>query len=381
MVVQVFNSGIVSGPETLVMPALALFREPQKVVFLVETRRGRAGLDPVEYARGLGADVHTVEVRGRVDFGAIRRLRALLNRLAPRVVHAHDVKASTYSWLASRGAPWSRVSTHHGVEGRPDWITRAYEYFYSQVVLPQMNAVITVSRDDERTLLRRGLAPGKVQFVANGVTRKIWQGEEKARERERIRAQWNQELGGFGPDVPVIGIVARLSAEKRHSYFLRTLATLREQCPDLKWKFLAFGTGVLEKSLRAETDRLGLSPFCHWLGYRSDAAALLPGLDLLVLSSQAEGLPIVALEAGWAGVPMFATNVGSLPELVSTGRTAGGVIFPREQEPAHTAKSLAWILQHPRERERLGMRLQHRVEREYSAAAFVERTEAIYRTI
>lgn len=381
MVVQVFNSGIVSGPETLVIPAMGLFREPQVAVFLVEERRGSAGMAPVEYARGLGVHIEIVEVRSRVDFRAIKELRKVLEKLSPRIVHAHDVKASTYMWLASRHSSWKKISTHHGIEGRPDWKTRFYEYFYSQVVLPKMDSVLTVSREDEHTLLRRGVGRERVQFLANGVTRRLWKNEEKAKERDRIRGLWAKELKGFDPNTIVIGMVARLSAEKRHSYFLRTLAILHEQNPDLDWRFLAFGSGVLQEQLRKETEKLGLTPFCYWMGYRNDAAALLPAMDLLVLSSQAEGLPIVALEAGWAGVPMFATNVGSLPELVSTGRTAGGIIFPREQEPVHTAKSLAWILRHPRERERLGIRLQNRVEKEYSAAAWVERSEAIYRTI
>ncbi len=381
MIVQVLNSGIVSGPETLVLPAMPLFKEPSVAVFLVENRWGKAGLVAFEYACKLGVRAEKVVVNSRIDFGAVKCLNAVLTSLAPKVVHAHDVKASTYTWLASRGAEWKCVSTHHGVEGRPDWKTKIYEYFYSHVVLPRMDMAITVSRDDEQILLQRGLNSEHVQYVANGITRKAWNGEEKAAERNKIRSQWNRELGPFPEGVSFIGIVARLSPEKRHSYFFRTLVSLRQQRPELQWRFLIFGTGKLEAALRREADKLGLAPFCIWMGYRENAAALLPGLDILVLSSSAEGLPITALEAGWAGVPMFASNVGGLPEIVGTGSKAGGVIFPKEQEPAQTSKSLAWLLENPAERERFGQQLQKRVARDYSAQAFINRTEAIYHTI
>jgi glycosyltransferase involved in cell wall biosynthesis len=242
-----------------------------------------------------------------------------------------------------------------------------------------MNVAITVSREDEFTLKRRGLE--NVLFVANGATRRLWKAGERETERKRIRSLWNVELGGITDDTHVVGMLARLSAEKRHLYFLHTLACLREKHPSLKWRFLAFGSGTMEQSLRAEAKRLGIDNACHWMGYRPDAAGLVPGLDLVAFSSQAEGFPIAAIEAGWAGVPIFASNVGALPELVSTGRTAGGLIFPREQEPRHTAESLAWPLGHPKERERLGTRLQNRVAREYSAQAWVGRMEELYRTI
>ncbi|MGZ3661850.1 MAG: glycosyltransferase [Bdellovibrionota bacterium] len=381
MVVQVFNSGVVSGPETLVFPAIPLFREPHVLVFLVEKRLGENGRIPFEHARSLGLRAEAVEVGARFDLSAVGRLRGVIRWLAPTVVHAHDVKASTYTWLASRGEKWKCVSTHHGVAGRPDWKTKAYEYFYSQVVLPKMNMVIAVSRDDEHALLQRGMNPQNLTYVANGITRKLWLPPERVTERSRIRALWAKEFSGIDDKTPIVGMVARLSMEKRHSYFLRVLATMKAARPDIPWRLMVIGSGSLEAQLKRQASELKLADQVYWLGYREDASALMPALDLLAFSSSAEGLPIAALEAGWAGIPVFATNVGALPELISTGKTAGGAIFPREQEHEHTAKSLAWLLEHPAERERMGSRLQNRVMREYSAQCWVDRMESIYRSI
>ena len=378
MVVQIFNSGVVSGPETLVLPAAHLFRESHVCVFLVEKRWGDKGLVPLQYARSLGLSVEAVEVSSRLDFTALRRLRALLRRLAPRVVHAHDVKATTYAWLASRGESWNCISTHHGVGGRPDRKTKAYEYFYSQFILPRMRRAITVSHDDESTLRRRGLDPAKIVFVPNGITRPLWSAASRVAEKARLRTEWAKSLPNFDPQAVVIGIVARLSEEKRHSYLLRVLSDLERTRRGNHWCLIAVGSGALEARLKRETAELGLEKKVHWLGYCANASSLMPGFDLLAFTSSAEGLPIAALEAGWAGTPIFSSNVGALPELIEPD---GGIVFPREQDSSHTAIALAGLIGNPPLLTQMGQRLQQRVITDFSAEAWVGRMEAIYRSV
>jgi glycosyltransferase involved in cell wall biosynthesis len=201
---------------------------------------------------------------------------------------------------------------------------------------------------------------------------------EKVKERSRIRKIWNAELGGIDDDTTVIGIVARLSEEKRHQYLLETLGEIHRKRPDLRWRLLAIGSGVLEASLKQVSAKLGLAKNVSWLGYKNDAAAWMPGFDLLAFTSSAEGLPIAALEAGWAGIPLFTSNVGALPELVEP---SCGIVFPSQQEPSLTAKSLASLLDQRSERERMGICLQNRVASEYSAEAWVRRMETIYQSI
>jgi glycosyltransferase involved in cell wall biosynthesis len=267
------------------------------------------------------------------------------------------------------------------VGGRPDWITKAYEYFYSQFILPRMSVAIAVSEHDRATLLSRGLDSQRTVFVQNGITRTRWEGAERVAERARIRSGWAREIPGLSPGDVLLGMVARLSAEKRHSYFLQTLAELERARPGLPWRLVAVGAGNLEEALKRETHELGLEKKVHWLGYREDASKLMPALDALVFTSSAEGLPISALEAGWAGIPLFSSAVGALPELIGTGANAGGIFFPREQEPANTAASLAGLVESAVERSRMGLALQNRVASDYSAEAWVNRMESIYRAV
>src|ERR1700704_1923314 len=105
MIIHLFNSSSVSGPERLVLPALARVRDHVAIINLREERIGRLReSDPLEdYARSLNLDYLDVRVCGHWDYVAVRDLRILLERLDPDLVHAHDVKASAYLLQARQG--------------------------------------------------------------------------------------------------------------------------------------------------------------------------------------------------------------------------------------------------------------------------------------
>src|SRR3569833_2740080 len=105
MIVHVFNANEVSGPETLVIPALAKLGEKVVIIFLSEERAGDRARSAPNYARSFGIETHEIKVRSRIDARAIRELRALLKKLSPRLVHCHEVKASTFTAAASFGKP------------------------------------------------------------------------------------------------------------------------------------------------------------------------------------------------------------------------------------------------------------------------------------
>src|SRR5690349_17068031 len=171
MIVHVFNSSKVGGPESLVLPALRHLGMPAAAVFLLESRCGERGRRGFEYSRSLGIDTVEVEVRSRLDLNAIQDLATVLRRLGAQVIHAHDVKASVYSYLAKRtgGLRGALVSTHHGVHGRPDVKTKVYERLYSYLVLRAFDRVLAVSSSDCETLVKRGLGAERVKLHLNGL--------------------------------------------------------------------------------------------------------------------------------------------------------------------------------------------------------------------
>jgi glycosyltransferase involved in cell wall biosynthesis len=380
---HVFNSGSVSGPETLVLPALRELGERAGlrpvVVFLTESRLGDAGREPVRYAQGLGLDVRVVEVKGRIDRTASGALAALLTALDPAIVHAHDVKASVYVLRAAKraGVRGKLFSTHHGVGGRPDLKTRAYEALYTRLVLPRYDRVLAVSRADLADIARRGVdRPGQLQLLLNGVTRPLVNASAKAAVRESVLTrEWGLDPEDTG--AVILGIVARLSSEKRIDRALAVFAELRDIDMLPPWRVLIFGAGKLDGALRAQAERLRLESSVRWMGYRKTVGAETAGFDGLLSFSDAEGMPVSLLEAGWAGTPVFATGVGGIPDLIVNGES--GVLVEPGLSSREMARALAAFVADRGLRERLGRNLQERVTRAHSAEAWTSRLAQFYR--
>lgn len=172
MIIHLFNSSVVSGPERLVLPALAETHGRFMIVNLRETRREAPGRDPLEaLSRSLRLPYAAIPVAGRWDRAAIGRLRERIAKEKPELVHAHVGKASVYLARAVRGldAPPRIVSTHHGVRGLPDLKTKAYELAYRRLFLPRFDRVLCVSTEDLETVRRSGVADAKLRLHLNGV--------------------------------------------------------------------------------------------------------------------------------------------------------------------------------------------------------------------
>jgi glycosyltransferase involved in cell wall biosynthesis len=160
---------------------------------------------------------------------------------------------------------------------------------------------------------------------------------------------------------------------------LRVAAHLNRLRPDLKWKLLCFGTGPRLESLRKLSGSLGVAHRVHWAGYRSSVGDELTGLDALMLLSDAEGLPLTLIEAGWAATPVLATRVGGIPDLISDGES--GVLVERKTPDARIARTLLSLLEDPARMSSLGRRLQEKVEIEFSKEAWLTKLRALYRDV
>ncbi|MCC7440248.1 MAG: glycosyltransferase family 4 protein [Bdellovibrionales bacterium] len=380
MIVHVFNSSIVSGPETLVIPALASLSEPVTVVFLYETRKGEASNKPVRYAESLGLATRVVPVRSRVDGQAVARLRETLRELGTKVAHSHDVKASTYL-LRAAGPRSAReypiVSTHHGVRGRSGWVSKAYEAFYTRLILPRFDRVLTVCASDRELLVARGLRPDRVETHLNGVDRRKIDAGERGAERARLHADWGLAARGIPSGSVVLGFAGRIAGEKRLDRVLQVMAHLKSLHRGLpRWDLVIFGTGPLEADYHAATRAMGLESQVHWMGYRAGLGSEMAGFDLLLSLSDAEGLPINLVEAGWAGTPVLATGVDGNRDLFPSAEY--GLTVAVEESDEAIATRLAELLADPERRRSLGRMFQGRVEERFSGSRWTAELRRIY---
>jgi glycosyltransferase involved in cell wall biosynthesis len=262
------------------------------------------------------ADVPHIRVEvgdhGRALTGAAAttlQLARAVRRLRPDVVHAQNVKSTALALPAALAAGRSRppvLSTFHGL--RPAEFPRAAQ------ILRRAAHVACVSQDTRERLAAAGVPAERMTVIHNAV-------EPATELSAQRRAALDAELGLEG-DAPVVAIVGRLVPAKAHGRFLQAARQVADAVPDAR--MLIIGDGELRGEIEAQRDALGLAERVTMTGARADARELIVRADVLVFSSDWEGLSIAALEALAAGTPVVATDVPGMHELLSTG--AGAVV-------------------------------------------------------
>lgn len=382
MIHHVFNSSVVSGPETLVLPNLQGFEEPCEVVLLEETRKAAGAAGVTEYARELGFRVHPFPVVRRLDLGAIRALRVFWKHEHPLIVHAHGPKASLYAMMALRGRRGEPrlITTHHGVRANDQTPKlRFYETVYEKLVIPRTDLCLTVCTSDRDLLIARGVPSNRIAVHLNGVGRRRYSGSARQQTALDVRKSWSAIVADDLAETFIVGVVGRLAPEKQHGLILEAFARLRKERPGTNVRLLCFGSGPLERELRDRTAALGLESCVHWLGYRSDMETELTGLDVLLSVSSAEGLPINLIEAGWAGVPVIATGIDGVRDLIEDSDS--GVLLPSPAGTHDIVGALTGLLDDRARAQRLAERLQVRVTEGFSKEAWTHRLNEIYQSL
>ena len=227
---------------------------------------------------------------------------------------------------------------------------------------------IAVSRDGlELRLRRERVDPSRILVIPNGVP--IPPDPENEAGRSRIR----RELG-IPPTAPVIGSVGRIIEAKGYVHLLAALRLLRADIPDLRW--LAVGDGKQKALLMNLSADLGVDDAVIWAGRRDDVDDLLAAMDLWVMSSVSEGLPVALLEAMAAQKPIVATEVGGIPDAVIDGRQA--LLVP-PADPQALADAIRTLVHDPARASDLARAARHRAIAEYSIAGVARQIEALYR--
>jgi glycosyltransferase involved in cell wall biosynthesis len=357
------TSDRLGGPERLILDQ-ARAAPPGIAHHLASfVRRGREGA-LLAAARARGLPTHPVAERFAFDPGLVGRLGRLLRRVRPDVIVGHDYKADLLLLLAAPRRP--RVVVLHGYTGedRKVGLLEALD----RRLLSRAHTVVAVSPGLAALARRAGLPDGRVHVVPNAVPV-----EEIAaaagRAREAVRREWE-----VAPGRAVLVSVGRLSPEKGQDVLLEAFARAARETDAL---LVLVGDGALRDRLERRARAADLAGRVRFLGWRTDPYACLGGADVCVLPSRSEGLPLSLLEAMSAGLPVVATAVGSVPDVLEGG-ARGRLVPPADAEAL--ADALLPLLTDPDSRRELGARARERA-REYDLPAFARRWDGIYRSV
>ena len=294
------------------------------------------------------------------DWLVLRQLMVLLRQEPYRLVHTH---ASLAGRVAARLVGGSKiVLTRHGLgaETRAGGWRRGLNTAVSKLLTDR---IIAVSAAVAVRLQEEGVPPGQITVIPNGID----VAEFSHRSGQAVR----DELGLGGRTL--IGMIARLVPEKAPEVFVRAAALVKRQYPDVM--FIIAGSGPLQEKLTGLIRDHDLNHEFKLLGFRPDIADVIGALDIAVLTSSQEGLPLALLEVMAAGKPVVVTEVGGMAEVVQTGRT-GWLVPPHN--PAAVAQALLHLLEHKEQALAWGRAGQELVQQKFSRAAMAARTAELY---
>ena len=324
-VCQLLFSLELGGAELLAARIARRLRDNYRFVFICLESMGCLG----EGLRDDGFPVHVLDKQSGVDWRVIRRLKRLLRREGLDLIHAHQYGAFFYAAMARfpfRHPPI--LLTDHGRDF-PDRALRSH-ILANRVLLAERDRLVGVGANVRVAMIdNEGFPADRVGVVYNGINTDLFAGVNEH------RALMRRELG-IDPGDFVILQAARLQPIKDHATAIRAMARVVRSLGEVR--LLIAGEGGLASEIDSLINQLGLGDHVRLLGRRTDIDRLLGAADAALLSSVSEGIPLSLIEAMAASLPVVATRVGGIPDVVEEGRS--GFLVPAGDDEAMAERIL-----------------------------------------
>lgn len=354
IIVHLMASPFYGGPERQMLGLARHLPVSSSSVFLTFAESGKcqAFLDQVHKHgfEGLALEHNTPNVHG-----AAREVAAHLRRVRADILTCSGYKPDVVGWRAARQAGIPVISVSHGWTAATLKV-RLYETI-DRLVLRWMDAVVCVSEAQGERVRRANVPKHKIIVIRNAIAAEAFAASDPA---------YGDLLRHFflKPPKYIIGAAGRLSPEKGFDQLVEAAGQVLQQNPDIG--FVQFGDGPLRETITRQIAAKGLRERFILAGFRTDIAKFLPHLDLAVLPSYTEGLPVVLLESFAAGVPAVATAVGGTPEVIEEGKS--GYLVP-PGDPAALARRILDALRDDAARQAMGRYGRQRVLDQFTFTA------------
>jgi glycosyltransferase involved in cell wall biosynthesis len=301
----------------------------------------------------------------RMDLASIRRLRRALATFRPDLIHAHGGEPFKYSLFASPGG--RPPILYRRIGEFPDFATRGLRRFGHATLMRRSHRIVAVAEAIRQETLRTfGVPADKVVTIPRGV--------DPERTDPKAGRSATRGVLGIAPEAPVMLSLGALTAEKAPLTHVAVAERIHRTLPTLR--HLVAGDGPLRADVEAAARERGLADVVMTLGNRADVGDLLAASDVMLLASIREGMPGCLIEAGIAGLPVVASDVAGVPEVVEDGVT--GAVVPAGDVEA-LADRATEILTDPNLRARLGDAAKVRCREAFAIDRVAARYVEVYR--
>jgi glycosyltransferase involved in cell wall biosynthesis len=363
-VVTLLDYPDVSGGGERMAVTVAMRLDPQRFESVLCATRSVGKPTFEDDLRAAGVTIMRLERRSRTDLAAWRPLFTYL-RDGAHVLHAHKFGSNVWGTLLGRLARVPVVIAHEQSWASARSSTTGpfvRSTIDRELIARRADVFIAVSEADKRRMIElEGIHPRHLRVIPNAVSAPVPSGHD-------VRAEL-----GIPAYAPVVVTVCQLRPEKAVEVLVEAAALLRERQPELR--VLVAGDGAERERLESLIEELGLAETVLLLGTRQDVPDLLAAADVAVCCSDFEGTPLSVMEYMGAGLPVVATRVGGLPEVVEDD-AQGILIEPRD--PAGLADVLARLFEDEPLRRRLGAAATIRQRTTFDLDAAVRRIEDLY---
>jgi glycosyltransferase involved in cell wall biosynthesis len=365
-VLEVVGNGIVGGMESCVLSLIQRLPPDRFHVQVLCPHEGPF----CDEVRALGFDCQAIAMPESPPWATIQAVSALVHAEGIDILHAHLPNAHLLAALVGRLTERPVLTTIHG----------------RQVSMADLEAhraagttVCAVCRASELHALGIGIDPARLECIGNGVDTTVFAPRHDAQERKAWRARLragdatgDASAEAVSDDAVLVGFVGRLSPEKAPQDFVRAALLLRDRAPQAR--FVIVGDGPMREQVQGLIRQYRLDSVLTLAGVQHDMPAVYGALDIVVSTSHSEAMPLALMEAMACALPIVATRVGGVGDLVEHGGTgwmcdAGDV--------QGIAASVATLIEQPSLRQRMAQRARERCTAKFDLARQVERTAAL----
>ncbi|MHB8904528.1 MAG: glycosyltransferase family 4 protein [Melioribacteraceae bacterium] len=323
----------------------------------------------VDELRKLNITVHPITISNSPSIFSLIKTYRLLNKISPMILHTHGGTAGFYGRLSAffnfKGAV---IHTYHGIHYLhfDKYLLRKIYTSIDKFLLRITNCTICVAQNDFDIGLKAGIIQKeKAVVIHNGIDiDKFLRYNENTDYKIKLKTEKHSII---------VGSVGRLHYQKGYEYLIEASKSVLEYYPDVK--FVLIGDGGLRGSLESSAKKNGVYNSFTFLGNQTNIPELLAQIDIFVLPSLWEGLPLVLLEAMAAQKPVIATDVNGIVEIIETEKE--GILIPSKNSAA-ISSALIRLLKDDELRKRIAANGYVKVVREFSLKKMIEETESVY---